>query len=274
MIRVLCVDDEPLVRRYLTARLAAEPDIYLVAAVPSAAAACASLRDEKVDVILLDYRLEGADGMELLRAMALWYETLPGAQQRPAVLFCTGYREPEFEKRARSLGADGVLYKDQVASDLTAAIRAVSVGNNWFGCTSAAVGGETAEASKIVVAIGEAMVRAEVTRQLLCTRYEVAHAWRSDELLQLLEREPFDVLVMDDRLPGRILVPHLLEQIASRWPGFPALFLAAPPSGMEDYYPCANVAAVLPKPLRGQQLQDELERVLHCRKARPVAASG
>src|SRR5689334_6979244 len=111
MIRVLCVEDDPLVRTYLTERLSLESDIGVVNAVPDAGSACACLREEEVDVVLLDYQLPGTDGLQLLQAISLWYENLPEGRRRPSILFCTGYGGDGFEVQARALGADGIVAK-------------------------------------------------------------------------------------------------------------------------------------------------------------------
>src|SRR3954451_3140286 len=63
MIRVLCVEDNPLVRAYLEQRLAIEPDIHVVSTVSHARGALTYLRQEEVDIVLLDYQLDHEDGM-------------------------------------------------------------------------------------------------------------------------------------------------------------------------------------------------------------------
>src|SRR4051794_12787819 len=68
-IRVLCVEDDPLLRAYLAARLEMEPDVEVRGLVATAGEALTFLREEPVDVILLDYQLDGADGLQLLRAI-------------------------------------------------------------------------------------------------------------------------------------------------------------------------------------------------------------
>jgi PleD family two-component response regulator len=72
MIRVLCVDDDPMVRGYLVTRLAAEPDMQVVASVADVARALIHLSYDQIDVVLLDYLLQGRDGISMVEGMAPW----------------------------------------------------------------------------------------------------------------------------------------------------------------------------------------------------------
>lgn len=134
-IRLLCVEDDPLVRTYLATRLSLEADIDVAGVVPSASEALMFLGQQSVDVVLLDYRLEGADGLQLLSAI----ESRSHAQHgtAPRVLFCTGMADGMFDAEARARGAAGVLTKDQMAGSLITAVRAVAEGREWF--TSAVI---------------------------------------------------------------------------------------------------------------------------------------
>ena len=130
MIRLLCVEDDPLVRTYLATRLALEPDIEVEGVVSNAGEALMFLGREPVDVVLLDYRLEGADGMQLLGAISNGGRFADA--HAPRVLFCTGIADGSFDAHAREMGAAGVVPKDQMASELLPAVRAVARGGHWF----------------------------------------------------------------------------------------------------------------------------------------------
>lgn len=133
MIRLLCVEDDPLVRVYLKTRLAAEADIQVVGAVPDVQRALVDLSRNEVDVVLLDYHLHGRTGMELLQTMNPWMKWAEAGEHRPAVLLCTGFADDALESQARLMGARGVLPKERMAGDLVTAIRAVAEGNGWYG---------------------------------------------------------------------------------------------------------------------------------------------
>ena len=133
MIRLLCVDDDPLMRAYLATRLDAEPDIQVLGAVADVQRAMIYLRRGEVDVLLLDYHLQGGDGTQLVQSMCPWTRWALAAVDRPVVLFCTGFADDAFRAKARMLGARGVVDKARLASDLIPAVRAVADGGAWFG---------------------------------------------------------------------------------------------------------------------------------------------
>src|SRR5438876_1002222 len=132
MIRVLCVEDDPIMRRFLAERLEAEPGIQMVSAVSDLPRALLYLRPGEVDIVLLDYQLHGVEGTQLLETMFPWYRGAGACDQNPAVLFCTGFADEAFEAKARLLGARGVVAKEAVARDLIPALCAVASGGLWF----------------------------------------------------------------------------------------------------------------------------------------------
>ena len=80
MIRLLCIEDDPLVRVYLTTRLAAEPDIEVVGSVPDIQRALIDLRRSEIDVVVLDFHLLGRTGTQLLQVMSPWSRWSEGAE--------------------------------------------------------------------------------------------------------------------------------------------------------------------------------------------------
>jgi DNA-binding NarL/FixJ family response regulator len=132
MIRLLCVEDDPVVRRYLVTRLAAEPDIRVVGAVPDVSQAEAFLSRGEIDVVILDYRLQGEDGICLAEALSPSQCWLRVDTRHPKILFCTGFADADFRARVRHLGAHGVVAKERVRTDLIPAVRTVANGGYWF----------------------------------------------------------------------------------------------------------------------------------------------
>ena len=82
-IRTLIVDDEPLARRGLELRLAAHPDIEIVAQVGDGAAAVRAVARQPVELMLLDVQMPGLDGFATLRAIPV--------PQLPLTVFVTAY---------------------------------------------------------------------------------------------------------------------------------------------------------------------------------------
>ena len=72
MIQLLCVEDDPIVRTYLEALLSRRPEVEVVGLVGDAASAFRYLREGPIDVLLLDYHMQGMNGMDLLQAVYLW----------------------------------------------------------------------------------------------------------------------------------------------------------------------------------------------------------
>ena len=133
MIRLLCVEDDPIVRRYLVTRLAAEPDMRVVGAAPDISRGLIYLARDEIDIVLLDYILPGRDGISLAEAMAPWLIWPHPDEPRPMVLFCTGQAADEdFRAKARLVGARGVVSKDRLRSDLIPAVREVARGGSWW----------------------------------------------------------------------------------------------------------------------------------------------
>jgi DNA-binding NarL/FixJ family response regulator len=120
-VRVLLADDHPVVREGLRGMLAAEPDIKVVAEAGSGAEAVAMARLHRPDVILMDLRMPGGDGVEAITAI----EAAPGAAR---IIVLTTYDTDADILRAVEAGAAGYLLKDTPLADLVNAIRAAARG--------------------------------------------------------------------------------------------------------------------------------------------------
>ena len=121
MIRVLVVDDHPVVRQGLMAMLRWEPDIELAGEAADGAEAIRLIVEQKPDVVLLDLRLPLVSGIEVMRRVA---GQVPGTR----FLVLTTYDTDEYIVPALAAGAHGYLLKDAELADLTRAIRALMQG--------------------------------------------------------------------------------------------------------------------------------------------------
>jgi DNA-binding NarL/FixJ family response regulator len=121
MIRVLVVDDHPVVRAGLRGMLAAEPGVEVVGEASSAAGAAAAARAHHPDVVLMDLRMPDGDGV---RATSLVLAERP---QCRIVVLTTFDNEADI-LRAVEAGASGYLLKDATREELVRAIRAAADG--------------------------------------------------------------------------------------------------------------------------------------------------
>ena len=123
MITVALVDDDPMVRTGLNFILKGENGIDVVWQAGDGAEALTKLRDRPVDVVLLDVRMPGLDGLATL-------EELRGWQTRPRVIVLTTFNTDDYVVRALKLGADAFLLKDADPARLVEAIQRVAAGEN------------------------------------------------------------------------------------------------------------------------------------------------
>jgi DNA-binding NarL/FixJ family response regulator len=160
-IRVLLVDDQPLLRTGFRMILSAEPDLQVVGEAGEGAAAVELARRLRPDVVLMDIRMPGMDGIQATRALAG-----PGVEDPLKVLMLTTFGLDEYVVESLRAGASGFLLKDAPAEDLVEAIR--------------------------VIAAGEALLAPSVTRRLLdrvASRLPPAHDNTVPALSELTERE-------------------------------------------------------------------------------------
>ena len=120
-IRVLCVDDHPLLRQGIGALVGAEPDMVLVAQAASGRRASSSSARHRPDVTLLDLRLPDMSGVDALRAIRAEF---PEAR----VLMLTTFEGDVEMQRALEAGARGYLLKTMPPAELIDAIRQVHAG--------------------------------------------------------------------------------------------------------------------------------------------------
>jgi len=119
MIRVLIVDDHPVVRQGLVALLSVQDDIAVAGEAGDGPAAISLAGSVSPDVVLLDLKLPGMDGVAVLSELAGKYR----------VLVLTSATDPVWADRALRAGASGVVYKDIDPDALVRAIRSVHDGN-------------------------------------------------------------------------------------------------------------------------------------------------
>jgi DNA-binding NarL/FixJ family response regulator len=164
VITVLLVDDHPVVRRGLRALLEVQDGIVVAGEAGDGSTAVALAASLRPDIVLLDLRLPGVDGIALIE---------PLRAAGPRVLVLTSATQPSVAARAVRAGAAGVLYKDIDPDALVRAIRSVRDGHVLL--APAAVGsllrGSRAEAltpreSEVLAQIAEGRSNREIARLL------------------------------------------------------------------------------------------------------------
>lgn len=120
-IRVLCVDDHPLLRQGIGALVAAQPDMVLAAEASTGSEGLEQFRRHRPDVTLLDLRLPDMSGVEALRTIRAEF---PEAR----VVILTTFEGDVEMQRALAAGARGYLLKTMPPSEVIEAIRQVHAG--------------------------------------------------------------------------------------------------------------------------------------------------
>jgi DNA-binding NarL/FixJ family response regulator len=124
-IRVLLADDQALLRATFRLLLDAEDDIDVVGEAATGAAAVDLARDTRADLVLMDIRMPGMDGIEATRLIT-GDDDLAGVR----VLILTTFETDEFVVAALRAGASGFLGKGVDPEDLLGAIRTVAAGES------------------------------------------------------------------------------------------------------------------------------------------------
>ncbi|MEJ3656254.1 response regulator transcription factor [Actinomycetes bacterium KLBMP 9759] len=146
-LRVVIVDDDQLVRLALRLIVEGEPDMGVVGEAGDGDAAVAVVREARPDVVLMDVRMPGRDGLSAT-------ETILGEPDPPAVLVLTTFDSDETVLRALRSGALGFVLKDTPPPRLLTAVRSVAAGTPVLSpsavsrVVAAASGGQVSEARR------------------------------------------------------------------------------------------------------------------------------
>lgn len=124
MIRVLVADDQALVRAGLTVLVNSDPDLEVVGEAADGRQAHTLARSLRPDVVLMDIRMPGTDGLEATRLVC----SEPGLEATRVVILTT-FEEDAYVFEAIRAGASGFLLKDTEPADLLNAVRVVARGD-------------------------------------------------------------------------------------------------------------------------------------------------
>ena len=183
MIRVLLADDQALVRAGFKALLDAQDDIEVVGEAASGEEAVAMARRDRPDVVLMDIRMPGTDGLTATREI-VGDDRLSGVR----IVILTTFELDEYVFDAIRSGASGFLVKDTEPVELLRAVRAVAAGDALLspGVTRRLIG---------AFATGSREPRADPALDMLTDRERevmvlVAEGLSNDEIAQRLYVSP------------------------------------------------------------------------------------
>jgi len=179
MIRILVVDDHPVVREGLVAIIEAQDDMTVVGEAGDGAQAIAIYKAAKPDVVLMDLAMPGTDGVQAIEGMRQFD---PDAR----VVVLTAYDTDERILRAVEAGARGYLLKGAPRDDIFRAVRVVNLGGSLL---------EPAVAGKLLNRVGD-ILRGEGMEEELTPREQdvlnlMARGFRNKEIafeLHITER--------------------------------------------------------------------------------------
>jgi DNA-binding NarL/FixJ family response regulator len=121
-IRVLIVDDEPMVCAHLRTILGSAPDIEVVEPALDGAAATRAVRQHRPHVVLMDLRMPGMDGLTAT-------EQIKATPDAPAIVVLTTFDADQYVLRALRAGAEGFLVKSTPPEDLIDLVRVAADGH-------------------------------------------------------------------------------------------------------------------------------------------------
>ena len=174
---VLLVDDEALIRSGLRAIINAEPDLAVIGEAEDGAAVTPLVRRLRPDVVLMDVRMPGVDGIEATRRL------LAHVDRPPRVLVLTTFENDDYVFDALAAGASGFLLKRARPDEVVRAIRLLAAGDSLlFPAASWRIAarhsrtgapadgidaaGLTARESEVLRLIAQGLSNAEIAEQL------------------------------------------------------------------------------------------------------------
>ncbi|MFC0581257.1 response regulator [Micrococcoides hystricis] len=134
-ITVIVVDDQPMVRAGITMLLRADPEIEVLGEAANGKEGIRLARELTPDVVLMDVRMPGIDGIEATRTIVEASGAL--SDNLVKVLIMTTFDDEEIVVQALQAGASGYLLKHASPTEISDALRRVVAGDTWLDATAA-----------------------------------------------------------------------------------------------------------------------------------------
>jgi DNA-binding NarL/FixJ family response regulator len=217
-VRIVVADDHEVVRAGFAALLETQPDFTVLGTASDGAEAVQISRELRPDVILMDVRMPGTDGIEATRQ-------LTGGTGGPRVIILTTFDLDQYVYDALRAGASGFLLKDVTAERLFDAVRVIAAGDALLspgvtrrliseftrlrpppdGPPAAALAGLTPRETQVLRLVATGLSNPEIAAQLVVTEETVkTHVSRMLSKLGLRDRTQAVVMAYETGL----VVPH------------------------------------------------------------------
>jgi DNA-binding NarL/FixJ family response regulator len=204
MIRILLVDDHPVVRHGLRGMLDAEPDLTVVGEASSGPSGVQLAETERPDIVLMDLRMPGGDGVSATESML---SKVPGVR----IVVLTTYEADRDILRAIEAGASGYLLKDTSPSELAGAVRAAARGETVLAPSVAstlvrqvrkpAPPALSARESEVLRLVARGLTNADIAKQLYISEATVkTHLLRVFNKLDVTDRTAAVTTAMENDL--------------------------------------------------------------------------
>jgi len=193
-IRILIVDDHPVVCIGLTRMLSAHSGLEVIGSAPSGEEALAIVQQNRPDVLLLDLRMPGMDGIAVMHA-------LKRIDAPPRVIVITSFEKDEDIYRSIRAGAQGYLLKDTTESEMVAAITVVDAGKRYIPL-------------HIAARLADRMLRADLTGRELQILEMLAHGSTNKQIAQALEISDNTVRHHVNNIMDKLQVSDRTEAVA------------------------------------------------------------
>lgn len=194
-IRILIVDDHPVMCSGLSNMLSSQDGMTVIGTCGSGSEALKMVGNHRPDLLLLDVRMPGMDGIAVLQA-------LQSFKVAPKVVVLTSYEQDELIYRAIRAGAQGYVLKDASEVDLIAAITVVNAGKRYIPL-------------HIAARLADRMMRADLTPRELQTLELLAKGLTNKQIASNLNLSDYTIRHYVNSIMEKLEVSDRTEAVAT-----------------------------------------------------------